>query len=474
MSNQLLSKMDASYARSDKLIFAILVGMQVFALALANWHDTWKMAFFVGLPLLLIPAYLMYVFPGKLVTRLVNAFALMSFCALHIQQALGMTELHFGIFAFLAFLLIYADWRVILVAALTIAVHHASFGYLQELGFGVICFTKPSFAIFLTHAAYVVVEAAVLSYIAVQIGRDRVQEIELMNYTSELDGQNGVINLRDHEMHPASDSGKALVYVIEMLHNSVSQVKQGVDAIIDASREMADGNADLSHRTEAQANSLDQTSATMDKLTVTVKQNTEHAIQANKLVLAASDIARKGGEVVSEVVQTMGSIKDSSKQIVDIIGVIDGIAFQTNILALNAAVEAARAGEQGRGFAVVASEVRSLAQRSASAAKEIKELIGNSTQKVDQGSRLVDEAGQTMEAIVSSVKHVADIMAEIAAASEAQNAGIQQINAAVNDIDSMTQQNAALVEQATAASESLIEQAANLRDVVEHFVIRKA
>lgn len=472
MSNQALSNLEASYARSDKLIFYILIAMQFFSFALASWHETWKLALFVGLPLLLIPGYLTYFLPGQFMTRIVNGIALMSYCALHIQQALGMTELHFGIFAFLAFLLIYADWRVILAAAITVAIHHASFGYMQELGFGVICFTKPSLLILIVHASYVVVEAAVLSYISVQIHRDRVQEIELMNYTSELGGQNSMINLRDHEKNPVSESGKSLVYVIDTLHDSVSQVKLGVDAIISASREMADGNADLSHRTEAQASSLDNTTSTMEKLTDTVKQNTANAIEANRLVLAASDIARKGGTVVNEVVETMGSIKESSKHIVDIIGVIDGIAFQTNILALNAAVEAARAGEQGRGFAVVASEVRNLAQRSASAAKEIKELISNSSQKVDLGSKLVDEAGQTMEEIVSSVRHVADIMAEIAAASEEQNNGIQQINTAVNDIDNMTQQNAALVEQATAASESLIEQAAYLRNIVGQFVTR--
>ncbi|MBR7801581.1 methyl-accepting chemotaxis protein [Undibacterium fentianense] len=472
MSNQTLSHLELHYARSDKLIFFILVGMQIFSFALSPWYGTWKLAFLIGLPLLLIPSYLIHFFPGQSLTRLMNGIALMSYCALHIQQAMGMTELHFGIFAFLAFLLIYADWRVILVAAVTVAIHHASFGYMQELGVGVICFTKPSFTILLVHAAYVVVEAAVLSYIAVQIHRDRLQEIELMSYTSELGGQNAAINLRDHAKNPVSDSGKALVYVIDTLHDSVSQVKHGVEAIMLASREMADGNTDLSHRTEAQANSLDNTSSTMEKLTQTVQQNAANAIEANRLVVAASEIARKGGNVVTEVVQTMGSIKESSKQIVDIIGVIDGIAFQTNILALNAAVEAARAGEQGRGFAVVASEVRSLAQRSASAAKEIKELIGNSSQKVDQGSQLVDKAGQTMEEIVSSVRHVADIMAEIAAASEAQNDGIQQINSAVSTIDSMTQQNAALVEQATAASESLIEQAAYLRNIVAQFVTR--
>jgi len=207
----------------------------------------------------------------------------------------------------------------------------------------------------------------------------------------------------------------------------------------------------------------------MEELTSTVKQNAENARQANQLVVSASDYALKGGHVVGQVVETMGSIKDSSRKIVDIIGVIDGIAFQTNILALNAAVEAARAGEQGRGFAVVAAEVRNLAQRSAGAAKEIKELIGDSVEKVDAGSKLVDEAGQTMDEIVTSVKHVADIMSEITAASQEQSSGIEEVNRAIAEMDQMTQQNAALVEQAAAAAESMQDQSVKLEQAVAVF-----
>ncbi|HEY8606887.1 MAG TPA: methyl-accepting chemotaxis protein, partial [Noviherbaspirillum sp.] len=236
-----------------------------------------------------------------------------------------------------------------------------------------------------------------------------------------------------------------------------------------ASREIASGNADLSSRTESQASSLEETASSMEELTSTVKQNAENARQANQLVVSASDVALRGGEVVGQVVQTMASIKDSSRKIVDIIGVIDGIAFQTNILALNAAVEAARAGEQGRGFAVVAAEVRSLAQRSAGAAKEIKSLIGDSVEKVDAGSNLVDVAGKTMGEIVTSVKHVADIMNEISAASQEQSSGIEEVNRAIAQMDEMTQQNAALVEQAAAAADSMQTQAAALAQAVAVF-----
>jgi len=249
----------------------------------------------------------------------------------------------------------------------------------------------------------------------------------------------------------------------------VSGVRQGTDAIATASGEIAAGNQDLSSRTEEQASSLEQTAASMEELTSTVKQNADNARQANQLALSASEVAVKGGNVVGQVVDTMASINASSKKIVDIIGVIDGIAFQTNILALNAAVEAARAGEQGRGFAVVASEVRSLAQRSGAAAKEIKGLIDDSVGKVNTGSQLVGEAGKTMAEIVGSVKRVTDIIGEITAASQEQSTGIEQVNQAIAQMDQVTQQNAALVEEAAAAAQSMQEQAASLVGAVSVF-----
>ncbi|HEU0282806.1 MAG TPA: methyl-accepting chemotaxis protein, partial [Gallionella sp.] len=256
---------------------------------------------------------------------------------------------------------------------------------------------------------------------------------------------------------------------VEQLTEVIGRIKEATETINTAAKEIASGNTDLSQRTEEQASSLEETAASMEQLTSTVKQNAENAKQANQLAAGASDIAVKGGDVVGQVVHTMSAISDSSKKIVDIISVIDGIAFQTNILALNAAVEAARAGEQGRGFAVVASEVRNLAQRSATAAKEIKTLIGDSVNKVKVGTDLVGKAGQTMEEVVSSVKRVTDIMAEISAASNEQSAGIEQVNQAIAQMDDVTQQNAALVEEAAAAAESLEEQAQELAKLVSTF-----
>jgi methyl-accepting chemotaxis protein len=255
----------------------------------------------------------------------------------------------------------------------------------------------------------------------------------------------------------------------ENLRSVVGEVVGGAHTVADTSAQIAQGNLDLSQRTEEQASTLEETANSMEELTSTVTQNAEHARQASQLAQGASEVARRGGEVVDQVVSTMDDITDASKKIAEIIGVIDGIAFQTNILALNAAVEAARAGEQGRGFAVVASEVRSLAQRSAAAAKEIKTLIGDSVSKVDAGTKLVDAAGKTMEEIVTSVKKVSDLIAEIAAASQEQSSGIGQVNTAVTQMDQVVQQNASLVEEATAATESMKEQANSLLQMVSRF-----
>ncbi len=280
-------------------------------------------------------------------------------------------------------------------------------------------------------------------------------------------------DLTSHIAVESSDeTGQLMQALLDMntsLVRIVGKVRSGTDSIATASNQIATGNLDLSSRTEQQASSLEETASSMEEITSTTRHNSDNARQANQLAVSASDVAVKGGMVVAQVVETMDEINASSRKVVDIIAVIDGIAFQTNILALNAAVEAARAGEQGRGFAVVASEVRNLAQRSAAAAKEIKELISASVDKVDTGAKLVAQAGATMDDIVASVQRVTDIMGEITEASREQESGIGQVNQAITDMDTTTQQNAALVEQAAAAAQALEQQSQELAHAVSVF-----
>lgn len=308
----------------------------------------------------------------------------------------------------------------------------------------------------------------IFSFLTIQAILKSVRQV--LNAVDHLNSGNGDLTYRLPELNGEFAAlGNALNRFVANLENIIGKVNASTVAISAASQQIVVGNQDLSARSESQASSLEETAGSMEELTSTVKQNAEHARHANQLVLNASDIALRGGAVVGQVVQTMTSIKDSSRKIVDIIGVIDGIAFQTNILALNAAVEAARAGEQGRGFAVVASEVRNLAQRSASAAKEIKALISDSVETVDTGSKLVDDAGQTMEMIVTSVKEVAEIMREITTASQEQSSGIEEVNQAINQIDHLTQQNVSLVEQGSASAESLQNQVDTLVRAISVF-----
>ncbi|MVW59851.1 chemotaxis protein [Massilia sp. NEAU-DD11] len=424
----------SSCARADhannagKLFLAVLWALFATSLALGLVYDSLMPAVAAGLPLALVPSALIAAAPGSLAARLSVAVALMLFCALNIHQAHGLTELHFGIFVLLAFLVCYQDWRVIVAAAGTAAVHHLTFNYLQEWGYPTLCFTHPGIGIVLLHAVYVVVEAAVLSYLAVRLQR---------------------------ETTAVAASAGTLHDTLRAMRSSADQVARDMDLITQTSSAVAAGSADLSARAAAQAARLGQAAAAVDHLTATVKRNVDHAA-----------LAVKGGDVVADVVQTMEAIRSSSREVQDIVNVIDGIAFQTNILALNAAVEAARAGEQGRGFAVVAGEVRSLAQRSAQAAKEVRQLIGDSAVRVDAGGRLVDEAGQAMHQIVGSVQRVAGIMTAISGASQEQRDGIEQVRDSIREIEVTTRQTAELVGQSADAAETMCAHASSVARAV--------
>jgi methyl-accepting chemotaxis protein len=405
---------------------------------------------------------------GSLASRYVLTFVLVSFVALHIQLARGMIELHFGVFVVLAFLLVYLDWKVIVFGATLFAVHHVLFDRLQAAGLGFYCTTQADFARILLHALYVVIQSGVEVVLAVQMSRAAREGEELGQLVASVNRSEG-ISLHVADVATSSVGGQALKATLSRMDEAVASVRSGASGIEVASAEIASGNQDLSDRTEQTASNLQQAAHSMATLTNAVQQSAENVRQANQLAVSASAVALQGGEVVTQVVQTMEGINEASRRIADIIQVIDGIAFQTNILALNAAVEAARAGEQGRGFAVVASEVRSLAGRSAEAAKEIKALIGASVERVERGTALVAQAGTTMTEVVGSIRRVTDIMGEISSASAEQAAGVAQVGDAVASMDQATQQNASLVEQMAAAAASLKAQAQDLVQTVSVF-----
>ena len=408
---------------------------------------------------------------GTVASRYVLTFVLVGFVALHIQLARGMIEFHFGVFVVLAFLLVYLDWKVIVFGAAMFAVHHIAFDRLQASGMGFYCLSESNFTLVILHAVYVVVQSAVEVVLAVNMSRAAREGDELGALVASVNRADSIA-LDVGTVATATPGGNALKLTLGRMESAVANVRNGAHSIEVACSEIASGNHDLSNRTEQTAANLQRASSSMASLTGTVRQSADSARQANQLAMTASTVAVQGGEVVAQVVQTMQGINDSSRRISDIIGVIDGIAFQTNILALNAAVEAARAGEQGRGFAVVASEVRLLAGRSAEAAKEIKTLIGASVERVEQGSALVGKAGTTMTEVVSSIRRVTDIMGEISAATSEQAVGVAEVSDAVAQMDQATQQNAALVEQMAAAASSLKSQAEELVQTVAIFGVQ--
>ena len=447
----------------------VLWCLAALSFALAPWHQTWVWAFAIGVPAAAIPSLLAYAFPGSLATRLVVAAMLMVFCALNIHQSYGMIELHFGIFVCLAFLLCYRDWRPIALAAVVTALHHLSFNFLQELGYGVMCFTKTGIGIVLAHAAYVVAETAVLSYLAMLLRSEGLQAAELQGMVTAMTANEHKVNLVQSSRAAHSAIGGALGGLMTRLRGVVTSIAECTETVASAADEMATGSAELAGRTRMQGSTLAQTTGAVDQLMTTLRSTEEKAGQATRIVESAVDVAERGGRVVTQVVQTMAEINQSSARIADIIGVIDEIAFQTNLLALNAAVEAARAGDQGRGFAVVASEVRNLAQRSATAAREIKQLIQNSVSSVNSGSELVDQAGATMSEVVSSVGRITQIVQDFHRATQQQSSGIDQVSRAVTEMEKAARQNHALVESMSRASDELRLKGKRLTDAVDLF-----
>lgn len=452
----------------DRVMLAAVVLGFLEALAIGVSYQALGLALGLSLPLLALSAASFWWAGGTLGARLAQSVALVGLVVVHIQLSHGMLEFHFGVFVTLALLLVYRDWRPIVLAAGLFAVHHLLFNQLQAAGFGLYCLARPDLSIILLHAAYVVVQTVLEVLMAVRMNQTARAGDELRALIALVDRPDG-IHLDVRQASVSTHAAVSMRDALARMAQAVRQVQQSSDGLRTASTEIAQGNMDLSGRTEQQASALAETAAAMDELSATVRQNADNAHKANQLAIDASSVASNGGAVVTDVVQTMRGINEASRKISDIIGVIDAIAFQTNILALNAAVEAARAGESGRGFAVVASEVRSLAQRSADAAREIKGLITASVQQVEQGSALADKAGHTMQEVVASIRSVTDIVGQISIASTEQSQGVGQVGEAVTQMDQSTQQNAALVEQMAAAANSLDQQAQELIHSVDIF-----
>ncbi|HTI16678.1 MAG TPA: methyl-accepting chemotaxis protein [Trinickia sp.] len=461
------------YIKADRLMLAIVWALFVVACLLAARYYAWPAVFTIGLPTTLIASALVLWRPGSLATRLFLAASLMIFAALHIHEERGLVELHFGIFVFMAFLLAYRDWRPIVCAALVIAVHHLSFNYLQLGGFDVYCFTQPALSTVILHAAYVVAEAALLVYIAWQMKRDARTARELALLSENLSREKGRFDLRFAPMALEGRSSQTFKQTLDAIHSAMREITATIEGIASSSHEIAAGNQNLSKQIEAQADTLKTTNTTMGHIASRVRESAAGASRANGLARQTATVAQQSGQVVAEVIAKIGDIDDAVHRMGDMITTIEGIAFQTNILALNASIEAARVGPEGRGFAVVAGEVRALAQRSANAAHEIKALIADSLQHVEDGSTLASHAGETMRNVMGQVGEVAQLVDDISATSEAQSRDLDEFSDGISQIDHMLGRDVAHVQGVACASGHLREQAQALRDAMAVFLLER-
>lgn len=445
----------------DKVLLFSIVLSALGAIALGFQFVQATLAWAAAIVLVLVAVAAYWGTRGSAASRLILTTCLAGLVILHIQLSRGVVEYHFGVFVTLALTIVYLDWRPVILGAVLFAAHHVLFDRLLAAGFGFYCLSEPDFPRIVLHATYVVIQTALEVMLVQGLVRSAREGAELQAMVQAVNQPDG-LSLTTQGIAPTTPLGQALQTMLQRMQQALTVIHQSVDHIRNISTEISDGNQDLSARTANTAHSLEQTINNMAEFTISVKNIDDASNQAKLLAAANAQTAQRGGKVVGEVVSTMGEINQSSQKINDIISVIDSIAFQTNILALNAAVEAARAGEQGRGFAVVASEVRSLAQRSAQAAQEIKVLIDVSVGKVDSGMRLVQAAGSTIAELVISAEKVSAVIDSINHAIDDESNGISQINKAIGQLDDATQHNAALAGQSHAAACRLHEQAEQL------------
>ena len=465
--DEVQQSMRAQGKRADLTVLGILALGACGAMALGGLNGPWMMATVLAWALFGIGMAAYRISPGSVMSRCVLAVCGMWMVALHIQLSMGLTELHFGVFVFLAFLMVYRDWLPIVVAAGTIAVHHVLFDRLQLMGLPVICMTEPNFGRVLLHAGFVVVQTGVEVAIALRMNAEAKESAELRALClPDASGQLS-LDVKDKPVH--SKTAQAVQAAFARMHHVVSEAHAAAEAVLQACANISRDNMHLGQRSDTAVSQLQQTAASMSAIRSSAHHSAQEAGTAKAVASEATTSAHACGNVVRDVVATMDAIHASARQIGDIVGLIDSIAFQTNILALNAAVEAARAGEQGKGFAVVATEVRALAQRSAHAAQEVRALIAQSLEHASQGATLVGNAGHSMQALVEQAKRVATLVEAITSAAHEQATQLQQASEAVQHVDTLTQENAALVLESSTAADALVVQAQRLSHLVTGF-----
>ncbi|MCT4714986.1 methyl-accepting chemotaxis protein [Enterobacteriaceae bacterium H18W14] len=456
------------YQHADVLMLGLVWGLYVVAIGVGWAYESLPVALIAGAVLAVTSSLINIFFPGKLITRLFYAFTLLGFAALLIQLGEGETEFHFAVFVLLSALLAYRDYRPILMGAATAAVHHILFNYLQEQDlFGVICFMHTGFHMVFFHAIFVVAQSAILIYLAVNMANDARSASEVARLAAQINREAGCLTLTKSDRESHSPFAQTFSTALTAMRDTLSKVSAGVADVLNASESIIERNAALSKRTDEQATALAVAASAMEQLTCAAELTDEKSLEAKILATRTGEIAVRGGESIDKATHTMEQIRDESQRISNILELIDGIAFQTNILSLNASVEAARAGVHGKGFAVVASEVRTLAMRCENAAKDIRQLIAVSVECTRNGSLQVEHAGQTMKEVIASIGTLSYLVEELAEMSSQQSANIAQMNESVASIDGSVHENVAHVAQTVQAARQ--QQADELQQAISVF-----